>query len=32
MFGGDVSGLLPPDVLTELTARLAERAAADEAE
>src|ERR1700712_1612637 len=26
-FGGDVSGLVPPDVLTLLTARLAERAA-----
>jgi pantetheine-phosphate adenylyltransferase len=25
-FGGDVSGLLPPDVLTRLTERLAERA------
>ena len=31
MFGGDVSGLLPPDVLTQLTARLAERAAQPEA-
>ena len=29
MFGGDVSGLLPPDVLTQLTERLAERARAD---
>jgi pantetheine-phosphate adenylyltransferase len=28
-FGGDVSGLLPPDVLTALTARLAERARDD---
>ena len=28
-FGGDVSGLLPPDVLTRLTERLAERAAED---
>jgi pantetheine-phosphate adenylyltransferase len=28
-FGGDVSGLLPPDVLTALTARLAERARED---
>jgi pantetheine-phosphate adenylyltransferase len=27
MFGGDVSSLLPPDVLTRLTERLAERAA-----
>ena len=25
-FGGDVSSLLPPDVLTRLTERLAERA------
>lgn len=31
MFGGDVSALLPPDVLTRLTARLSERAAADPA-
>jgi pantetheine-phosphate adenylyltransferase len=30
MFGGDVSGLLPPDVLIQLTERLAERAAADQ--
>ena len=30
MFGGDVSGLLPPDVLTQLTERLAERAARPE--
>ena len=30
MFGGDVSGLLPPDVLTQLTERLAERARADQ--
>ncbi len=29
-FGGDVSGLVPPDVLTRLTQRLAERAAAGE--
>ena len=29
-FGGDVSGLLPPDVLTQLTERLAERAREDE--
>ena len=28
-FGGDVSGLIPADVLTQLTARLAERAAED---
>jgi pantetheine-phosphate adenylyltransferase len=28
-FGGDVSGLVPPDVLTRLTQRLAERAAAE---
>ena len=28
-FGGDVSGLLPPDVLTQLTHRLEERARAD---
>ena len=27
MFGGDVSSLLPPDVLTRLTERRAERAA-----
>jgi pantetheine-phosphate adenylyltransferase len=26
MFGGDVSGLIPPEVLTQLTERLAERA------
>ena len=32
MFGGDVSGLLPPDVLTQLTERLAERARADQAD
>ena len=32
MFGGDVSGLLPPDVLVQLTDRLAERARADEDE
>src|SRR3954451_11176921 len=31
-FGGDVSGLLPPDVLTALTERLAERARADQGE
>ena len=30
MFGGDVSGLVPPDVLTRLTQRLAERAAQGE--
>ena len=30
MFGGDVSGLIPPEVLTQLTERLAERARADE--
>jgi pantetheine-phosphate adenylyltransferase len=30
MFGGDVSGLIPPDVLTRLTERLAERAREDE--
>ena len=30
-FGGDVSGLLPPYVLTQLTERLAERAREDEA-
>jgi pantetheine-phosphate adenylyltransferase len=29
-FGGDVSGLVPPDVLTRLTQRLAERTAAGE--
>ena len=29
-FGGDVSGLLPPDVLTQLTERLAERAREDD--
>ena len=29
MFGGDVSGLIPPDVHTQLTERLAERARAD---
>jgi pantetheine-phosphate adenylyltransferase len=32
MFGGDVSGLLPPDVLTQLTERLAERARSDQAD
>jgi pantetheine-phosphate adenylyltransferase len=32
MFGGDVSGLLPPDVLTQLTERLAERARSDQGE
>jgi pantetheine-phosphate adenylyltransferase len=32
MFGGDVSGLLPPDVHTQLTERLAERARADQAD
>ena len=32
MFGGDVSSLLPPDVLTQLTERLAERARADAGE
>jgi len=31
-FGGDVSGLLPPDILTQLTERLAERAASDRGE
>ena len=30
MFGGDVSGLIPPEVLTQLTERLAERARDDE--
>ena len=30
-FGGDVSGLVPPDVLAQLTARLAERAASRQA-
>ena len=30
MFGGDVSGLLPPDVLIQLTERLAERARSDQ--
>ncbi|MCW2760498.1 MAG: coaD, partial [Marmoricola sp.] len=30
MFGGDVSGLIPPDVLTRLTERLAERAREDQ--
>ena len=30
MFGGDVSRLVPPDVLTQLTERLAERAQADQ--
>ena len=30
-FGGDVSGLVPPDVLTLLTQRLAERAGSDDA-
>ncbi len=29
-FGGDVSGLLPPDVLTQLTERLAENARSDQ--
>ena len=29
-FGGDISGLVPPDVLTRLTRRLAERAAEGE--
>ena len=32
MFGGDVSRLVPPDVLTRLTERLAERAEEDRAE
>ena len=31
-FGGDVSSLVPPDVLVLLTERLAERAAEDAAE
>ena len=30
MFGGDVSGLLPPDILIQLTERLAARARADQ--
>ena len=30
MFGGDVSGLVPPDVLDQLTERLAERARSDQ--
>ena len=31
-FGGDVSSLMPPDVLTRLTERLAERAREDQGE
>jgi hypothetical protein len=30
MFGGDVSGLLPPDILIQLTERLAERGRTDQ--